>query len=428
MKNFLPLIFALMCSILSICSMSAQTKQVYWVHGLNKNYTSFENFANYFSPLYYLSAHRGSYTTNVAIPSSAASLKGIILSSSTQANIVIAHSMGGVNSMYIYKNLGGRNYIGGLISLNSLYNGAYVTNNIDNGTMVNIVNEAVDLGAKGARNDPGVAVATFLTVPVIDVATALGIYHTVLETLIGKIPNYVKTFDTTPFVATATKNSLKVGSSDIVGIQGGGSDLPSIAFFGNEDYPASLKLIKSTTNQDIESLVSGVSSGCNSLYNYHHLQYLAMLASLNFPVAAFEAQMASNWKTSKDYWSGTFQKATNIMIGAYRTEQQEVTYREWLCVSEDGPHKKSISNVEPCVNQWVYFTEMVDVIIDEPSDGLLPISTQKALPGCIRTYELLHINHEEATSHPDVRARLRDVFIGTINTTRNPSFFTLTPK
>jgi hypothetical protein len=94
----------------------------------------------------------------------------------------------------------------------------------------------------------------------------------------------------------------------------------------------------------------------------------------------------------------------------------------WHCAVDDD------SFTEPCVNQWVYSKTMVDVIIDGPRDGLLPISTQKALPGCIKTQELLHINYEEAISHPDFRTQLGLVFSGTTYTDRNRLFFQLTHR
>ncbi len=49
--------------------------------------------------------------------------------------------------------------------------------------------------------------------------------------------------------------------------------------------------------------------------------------------------------------------------------------------------------IKPCEEQWVTVTKTVSVIVEEPSDGLLPLSTQMALPGCLKKVELLHMNH-----------------------------------
>lgn len=427
MRNLIIATAILILSFFNGLSSIAQSRYIFWVHGMNDNASRFEYFDNYFSSRYYMYSYRDYYTTYYGIPNSATSLSYDIYSATDKKNIVIAHSMGGVNSLYIYKNLGGRNKIGGLISFNSLYNGAYIANNLDNGTMTNIVNEAIDKGALGARNDPGVAVASFMSIGNINIAMALNIYHVVLETLIKNIPNYVKNF-ASQYIATSTKNSIKVGSSDIAGIQSvGGTDLPSIAFYGNEDYPACLKQIKSLTGQNIESLISGIANGCNSLYEAHNTARIICLAALQFPQAAYHGQMASNWKTSKDYWSSTFQKATNVMIGAYRTELQTITYQEWQCVYDD-PYKSTAIAIPECEYQWVTVTKTVSVVVEEPSDGLLPITTQMALPGCLRKFELLHINHEEVTSSTYARDRLGDVFNRTIYTNRDPEFFRLTSR
>jgi hypothetical protein len=429
MRNLYILSFILIFSILNGSSIMAQYKNVFWVHGMNDDEKRFQDFDTHFNTNYYIYSSRFRYSTSNGIPSSANNLKSHIGINTKKDNIVVTHSMGGTNSLYIYKYLDGRTRIGGIISFDAPFNGAYFANNVDNGTLTNLLNEANDKGLKGAKTDPMVA-ATFLSNPSINIAMELGIYSSGLEILLSKIPTYIRDKLVSNYLSDNNKTSLKVGSADIEAVQrAGGADLPSIAFFGNEDYPACIKLIKTMSKKAVDFLIDDVDNNCDRYYRYHTIQQVACIAGLNFPQAAVHAQLASNWKTSRDYWSTTFPKATNVMIGAYRTEKNTITYEEWKCVNVD-PNAKStmVIPIPECEYQWVTVTKTVTTIIDEPSDGLIPISSQKALPGCLTKVELLHMNHDEVTTDPYARDLLNQVFMGNIVTTRDPDFFILNPK
>lgn len=84
--------------------------------------------------------------------------------------------------------------------------------------------------------------------------------------------------------------------------------------------------------------------------------------------------------------------------------------------------------IKPCEEEWVTVTKTVSVIVEEPSDGLLPVSTQMALPGCLKKVELLHMNHEEVTKDDYAREELRKVFEGTYFTTTDREFFRLNKR
>ncbi len=84
--------------------------------------------------------------------------------------------------------------------------------------------------------------------------------------------------------------------------------------------------------------------------------------------------------------------------------------------------------IKPCEEEWVTVTKTVSVIVEEPSDGLLPVSTQMALPGCLKKVELLHMNHEEVTKDPYARDQLNKVFTGEISTSTDRLFFKLNNK
>lgn len=432
MKNLIILISFLVASYAGSDYAYGQFKNIYWVHGMGDEYSKrFLEFETHFKSNYYIYSNRPSYETSFGIDSAAKVLSSKITTRSDQRNIIVTHSMGGPNSIYIYKYLGNRTKIGGILAFNGPFNGAYIANNVDNGTLGNILKEATDKGLKGVKGDPIVA-GTFLSNPAIDIASKMGIYSSVLEIVLSKIPGYIMDEVVPDNLTDENKTSLKVGSADIKKVQAaGGTDLPSIAFFGNEDYPASIKLVKTMSGIVVSLLIDDVDNGCDRFYKAHSNMKKACLLGLLFAEAAVHAKLASNWKTSRDYWRTTFPKSTNVLTGAYRTEKQPITYEEWTCVYPDPREllEKSTMIVQPvCEYQWVTVTKLIDVIVDEPGDGLLPKSTQIALPGCLKTVELLHMNHDEVTSDESARDQLDNVFKGTTVTTRDPNFFILTER
>ncbi len=408
---------------------NGQTRNIYWIHGMGDEYSGrFSEFETHFKLKYYIYSNRPNYETSYGIAYAADDLLSGIDTRSDQRNIIVTHSMGGPNSIYIYKYLGDRKKVGGILSFNGPFNGAHIANNIENGTLANILKEATDKGLKGVKGDP-IVVGTFLSNPAIDIASEMGIYSSVLEIVLSKIPGYVMDELVPENLSNENKASLKVGSADINKVQtAGGTDLPSIAFFGNEDYPASLNLVKTMSGNAVDFLIDDVDNGCDRFYKAHSNMQKACLLGFLFAEAAVHAKLASNWKTSRDYWRTTFPKSTNVLIGAYRTETYSVTTREWRCKLDPALEKSTMEPEGDCVYQWVTITKTYTTIIDEPSDGLLPKSTQIALPGCLKTVELLHMNHDEVTRDEYARDELEKVFLGTTYTNRDREFFKLTER
>jgi len=68
------------------------------------------------------------------------------------------------------------------------------------------------------------------------------------------------------------------------------------------------------------------------------------------------------------------------------------------------------------------------VYINEPGDGLLPVNSPQAMPGCLKKVEMQHINHEEMKYTSMAQGYLNDIFSGKTYTNRNSTFFTLAIK
>jgi len=65
------------------------------------------------------------------------------------------------------------------------------------------------------------------------------------------------------------------------------------------------------------------------------------------------------------------------------------------------------------------------VYINEPGDGLLPVNSPQAMPGCLKTVRMNGVNHEEMKYTPEAQGYLNDIFYGTTYTNRNSKFFVL---
>lgn len=439
------------------CKIMAQSRNVIWVHGLSGDASSLEPHDTYFKALYQMNTFRPSVTTANGIQGAAQALYADLNSRTdvNYRNIVVAHSMGGVNSVWLHKYANsissgkGSQYVGGLISMGSPYKGAYVANNIDNGVMDALISDGVSKGSKGVRSEPAV-IATFMTLaPVLTAINALfgnpkpATLYDLMNMTASVILHYITDVKVTQ--SPTTRNSLKVGSSDINAIQQYTSfTVPSIALYGVEDYPATLRFITSRLaketgqNEDFVNIVSLVNFMYQSsaAFSYTH-STLAITSLLTGNTLTFflHRKLAADWAVSRDYWNGGVQAATDVLTGCYRTNTVTETYQEWVpdAICENGiPYHNPNKGVAPnpiCTSgRWETTTTTHKVIINEPGDGLLPVASPQAMPACLKKVEMQHTNHEEMKYSSTAQWHLNEIFAGRTSTTRNPEFFKLTKK
>ena len=415
-----------------------QSRNVYWIHGMGGNAESLEPHDTYFKNIYQMTTSRPYVSTSFGILGAAERLVPLVHTNSQNNNILIAHSMGGVNSVWLHKIGGGSQRVGGLISLGGPFSGAIVANNIDNGILDELITEGVDKGTKGIRSEIGIFPPWMSLPPMVD--AIYGLFGAVFPSSLLELMNglahaiFHKEIDELTQSA-ATRNSLKTGSSDINTIKNHSFSVPSIALYGVEDYPATLRLISSRLNKNVTGLVNNVYQTCAATSAMHSTQATLCLATGQIPLYILHRRLASDWAVSRDYWNGGIQAATDVLTGCYRTNTVTETYEEWIpdAICDDGipyhnPGKAVAPNPICTSGHWETVTVTRTVIINEPGDGLLPITTQQAMPGCLKTVEMLHINHEEMKDHADVQAHLNRIFAGTTFTDRNPDFFRLTRR
>jgi hypothetical protein len=325
-----------------ISEVFSQSRNVYWVHGLSGDANSLKPHDDYFKPIYQMNTYRPSVTTANGIQGAAQALAADpnMKADASNRNIVIAHSMGGVNSVWLHK-MKGSSYVGGLVSMGSPYKGAYVANNLDNGVLDALIADGVKKGSQGIRNEPAV-VAVFMTyTPVITTLNAL--FGTNVPTTLYKLMNDMastalrKTIDQQVVQSATTRNSLKVGGSDINAIQQYSSFIvPSISLYGVEDYPATLRFLSSRLSReynksvDVVGLVYEMYKVCSAFSSTHSDQATVSLLTGNTLMYLLHRKLAADWAVSRDYWNGGFQSATDVLTGCYRTQTVTETYSEWV--------------------------------------------------------------------------------------------------
>jgi hypothetical protein len=417
---------AILMVLLYAQTANSEHKTTYWVHGMGGDGNSLYDMSYYFGDQYDITTHLTNYRTDLGIVGSAEKLLTQI--GSNTSNIIIAHSMGGVNSIELWRNhkIG---YIGGLITLASPLNGAYIANNIDNGIMTNLSQEVVEKGMKGTNLEPNYIAAFIFISPWVGIISTLcgEKIYTLKKLLTFMSEKFLSKAASDAVQSDLTKNSLKVGSTEIKNIQNSQFNLPSIQFAGSEDYPALLRFVSSRMKIDAVGLITQVYIACEGRNEFHNTLKYAALACLNFPAAALHNELASAWKTSADYWNGQFQHSTDVFIGAYRVNKYWITYTDLECPVPLA--EKSTQSDPICKNPvFVQKQQLITEIITEPNDGIVPFNSQQMLPGCLKTVTIEGINHEEMKTHDKVRTKLNEVFLGNTYTDRNREFFKLTKK
>jgi hypothetical protein len=438
--NMKKLICILITGIM-ICPLNkimAQSRKVYWIHGLSGNANSLKPHDDYFKNLYQMNSKCTYVSTANGIQGAAQELSTQVNSDTQNRNILVAHSMGGVNSLWLHK-IKGSSYVGGLVSMGSPYKGAYIADNIDNGVMDQIVSEGFDKGSKGVRSEPLVAASWMTNTLMLKAINALFGTEVVPTTFYGLLEGTAKAifkcvaYDITQ--SSITRNSLKIGSSDIKAIQQYTAFTnPTISFYGVEDYPATLRFVSSRLNVDIVGLVGAIYATCGAFSSMHSDQAILSLLTGQLWLYSLHNKLSSDWAVSRDYWNTGLPSATDLLTGCYRTNTVTETHEEWIpdAICDDGipyhnPNKGEVSPI--CTSgHWETVTSTHTEYINTPGDGLVPVTSPQAMPACLKTVKMEHTNHEEMKTSEDVRYNyLQKIFDGSITTPRNSAFF-IVPK
>ena len=123
---------------------------------------------------------------------------------------------------------------------------------------------------------------------------------------------------------------------------------------------------------------------------------------------------ARAWRRGQDYIEDQFEADYNRLIGATRTESVSGSYNTMTC--EDGFNEwESLEEIPPsvttgnCVFETVHWAG--NRTINEPSDGLVPLSMQ-TINGLSQNNVLLAqgVNHLEVANHPEITRRFNNIW------------------
>lgn len=415
MKNLNIYILFLLVTI-PVLSLNAQDRNVVWVHGLGGDQSSWAHYEDIFSRERKINSHRKTYNTSSTIDYTAneviSSVDNILGNGATNSrNIAIGHSMGGVVIRDVDRLTGSNKRFGGLITVTAPNYGAPIANSILDGSLED---EAINACNKISAGP----IVQSLSLP---------------WNVVGNITNQIlcNYFVDNDLVQNLQGNptindDLKVGSATINAINAYNTTTPRICIYAQENSPVHWRMFSSETSDNDTEIVSYVNTARNIYKAYYDYNIGKGIAnSWNPWLSAMYFNRAAQWKKGVN-WIDDSESIWNALIKTTRIETYTYTYRVYTCVSDWPVQVKIIP--DECV--WVYVTETRRVAVNYPSDGLLPVYSQKlqGLPGG-NYYHVNGANHLEVRNMSNSsQGDITKIRFDQIWDDRQPGDFFRTPK
>ncbi len=403
MKNTINKTIVLLFLLFGMVYITAQTRNVTWVHGLGGSTADWAHYETLFSNERNINSLRESIGTDNGITNAANALgNAIITNYGNQAtngqNIGIGHSMGGLMIRDLDVNRAVNNKLfGGYITVGVPNYGAPIANSLVDGDITAAAQNACSKLASGP-------VSQFLPLP----------WGITAGFSTGSLCNSFLTNDLIQGLigSPVSNQDLTEGSPTIDNINANTTNIPRISMWGNEDSPVHWRMFSSRQYGDDTILVNKVASA-RSLYNGMYLYNGGMAVVYNFfggfnPFNWFHnlvySHRALQWKKGRD-WIDDSENIWNALIKTTHLEEQ--TYWELVYTSNNG--LLSIILDFNLIGDWFVFIpdntqgtwawqESVRLVsVNYPSDGLLPQYTQimRDNPTTNNTYLLNGANHIE---------------------------------
>ena len=382
MKNKIQNTVILFTFAFNTLILTAQDRNVAWVHGLDGNASSWQHYNQIFDNERNLNSLRTTYNTENGITNSA---NQVISSMNTRygnnasgannsQNLGIGHSMGGLmlrDADRITAN--GTKKFGGYITVTSPNYGAPISNSLIDGSVENAAENACNKLADGPLsqvfNLPWGIVSNLST-------------NTLCRKFIDN--DLVQNLQGTP----VTNQDLKVGSPTIDAINDYETNLPRISIWAEENSPVHWRMISSSLHGNDTQFVNTVNT-VRGVYNGFYV-YNNSLAVVNVVFGFWNpfswastvlfVYRATQWKKGRN-WIDDSENIWSSLIKTTRREPQ--TY--WAYTWEPCPYPPGIEIAKRLVKQdpdidcgewkWVQHTRYISV--NYPSDGLLPQYTQE---------------------------------------------------
>ncbi len=467
--------------LLMVVSVQAQEKRLNFIHGMGDDGEVWD-YADSLAARYNVERRTPTYETFEGINTAVDSLNSMITINNANREIIIAQSLGGLVAKQMLRN--NRNAYGGLITIGTPHLGAKAANVLNNGGLDRLADLASNKLIAGPNQSVGAIpfygdlieairfVAEVLNIISFDLLCkwleAVGVSKDILDIVFHRgavkvVAKLIKDSFNKYYEkqSSETLNDLAEGSQIIRDLDDYAKanmrpwELPTVAIWGNEKSPATLRMVGSSREIGDEEAPVRIVSVFGDLYHD--------LATLHYAKATIQAAIVAGlswwhwynpwvWYTAyRSYRNfraaplyregGHFLKKDlitdmNYLIGAYRTEKRSYTNWEYKCVewkgknlempdelneiegdmwnnnyeAENAGYHNDIGSV--CTRyEWKRVTHYYTQYIREGSDGLLHKTTQTALPGAT-VFPADEVNHLEETSHPEVRRILIDIFDG----------------
>ena len=392
------IIITLIEILIALClKVNAQNRNVIWVHGLGGDETHWEHYEAIFNNERQINSVNERYPDDDGISYATYGVKNDInskLNYSQQRdsrNLGIGHSMGGV----VLRNLDktststSSKRIGGLITVDSPNYGAPIVNSIQDGSMLAASQNGADKLIKGPLSQA-------LPIPL----NIIGSFFS------DDICNSFITDDLFSSYGSGTSaNNLKPNSSVLNGINSYSSSLPQISISGQENSPVHWRVLGSFMDYGDSdyALASNVNTARGS-YNGYYITNISLSIAATaagfwnpvfFIVAANFAFNATQWKEGID-WIDDSEVIWCSLIKTTRTEQQTYWVRTWIPCDYPPIAHSNTKNIDPDCGHWEMVQHTRNVVVNYPSDGLLPQYTQelKGIPADNK-YIIEGANHME---------------------------------
>jgi triacylglycerol esterase/lipase EstA (alpha/beta hydrolase family) len=382
MKKTIQKIALLITFTFSMLNVTAQDRNVAWVHGLDGNASSWQHYNQIFDNERNLNSLRTTYNTENGITNSA---NQVINSMNTRygnntngannpRNLGIGHSMGGLmlrDTDRITAN--GTKKFGGYITVTSPNYGAPISNSLIDGSVENAAenacNKLVDGPAAQLFSLPWGIVSNLAT----NVLCDKFIDNDLVQGLQG---------------SPITNNDLRVGSPTINAINNYDTNLPRISIWAEENSPVHWRMISSNLYGNDTKFVNTVNTA-RGVYNgfYIYNTSLAVVTGVfgfwnpfAWGATALYGYRATQWKKGRN-WIDDSENIWSSLIKTTRSEPQTYWVNTWIPCAYPPRievEQRSVKRApdEDC-GEWKWVQRTRYISVNYPSDGLLPQYTQE---------------------------------------------------
>ncbi|MCK4664107.1 MAG: hypothetical protein KAT68_14665 [Bacteroidales bacterium] len=386
MKTIYKHIVFLIFLFISITKLSAQDRNVVWVHGFGDDKSSWEHYEAIFTQERQINSLRETYNTYKGIDYAAYKVinsVNVLGSDATNPrNIAVGHSMGGLMIRDVDRLTGTSKRFGGLITVATPNYGAPIANSLIAGSVVN--------AAANACNKLGAGpIAQLFSLPWNIIGNNISTNY-ICKLFIEN--NFIQDLQNT----STTKNDLRVGSSTINKINSHNTTIPRISIWAQENSPVHWRMLSSERSEGANDteLISTVNN-VRGVYNFYYTYNITRSINTSWwnpLLSAMYLYRANRWKKGRD-WIDNSESVWNSLIKTTRVETHTYSHWEYRCVYYWGDR---VIDPNDCEWKWVLVTTTQYVTVNYPSDGLLPEYTQKlkGIPGG-NIYRVLGANHLE---------------------------------